>query len=478
MSRMTTPTLARFPSEILLIIASYLHVPGLNALLQTCQRFHWLFDALLYQLGRKCISVPGAGTPLIWAVQKQRTSVLKRLLKGDEWPSDKCNGTTALHEAVLCDNLEALKILLDAGADPRVKDAGKESALAEAAGNKKEDAVRLLLNRHMDLQPWTEFESWWERALTRAVVDSNESICRLLLEETESAHRSTTNSNRSEIVNGILHFVAGWYGDCGIIRLLCAYGADPSRSSAGSRTLLHPTAHNGHVDAVKLALEYGVDPTVRNNDGLTALHLAAGDGHVDVIGVLIDAGVPVDIPGERGLTPLLFAALGRQDAAARRLLDAGADACARNESGFNALDLTIPMSPPPALIDLLLKAGTDASPPPEEIRMTPLHWAARTGQFQIIRLLCDAGVEVDRADQRGRTALHLAVREGHTDSVEVLLQAGADAFALDERGRTPLVVATKAENKTMVDLLLRPPWVYEAGGSKEIDAEVEDSKNE
>jgi ankyrin repeat protein len=400
MSRMTTPTLARFPSEILLIIASYLDVPGLNALLQTCQRFHWLVDGLLYQLARKYINVPGAGTPLIWAVQNQRTSVLKRLLKGDEWPSDKCNGTTALHEAVLCDNLEALRILL---------------------------------------------------------------------EETESAHTSTANSNRSEIVNGILHFVAGWYGDCGIIRLLCAYGADPSRSSAGSRTLLHPTAHNGHVDAVKLALEYGVDPTVRNNDGLTALHLAAGDGHVDVIGVLIDAGVPVDIPGERGLTPLLFAALGRQDCAARRLLDSGADAGARNESGFNALDLTIPMSPPPALIDLLLKAGTDASPPPEEIRMTPLHWAARTGQSEIIGLLCDAGVEVDRVDQRGRTALHLAVREGHTVSVEVLLRAGADAFALDERGRTPLVVATKAENKKMVELLLRPPWAHEEVDVKDLE---------
>jgi cytohesin len=470
---MTTPTLARFPSEILLIIASYLDAPALNALLQTCQRFQWLFDALLYQLGRKYINVPAAGTPLIWAVQNKRTGVLKRLLKGDDWPSDKCNGTTALHEAVLCDNFEALRILLDAGADPRVKDTGKESALAEAAGNNKEDAVRLLLNRHMDLQPWTEFEPWWERALTRAVVDSNESICRLLLELTESAHTSSNDSNRAEIVNGILHFVAGWYGSCAIIRLLVSHGADPSRSSAGRRTLLHPTAHNGHVAAVKLALqEYAVDPTVLNNDGLTALHLAAGDGHVEVIGALLDAGVPVDISGERGLTPLLFAALGRQDSAARKLIEAGADARARNESGFNALDLTIPMCPPPGLIELLLEAGTEASPPVEEIRMTPLHWAARTGQSEVIRLLCGAGVAVDRVDQRGRTALHLAVREGHVASVEVLLRAGADAFALDERGRTPLVFATRRGDQGIVELLLRPPWEHKAGDAKEVGIDV------
>ncbi|KAL3462147.1 ankyrin repeat-containing domain protein [Aspergillus heterothallicus] len=452
MSRTTRPTLGTLPAEILYLIARFLNVASLNSLLQTCQRFHWLFDSLLYEQGRKYINLSNGGTPLIWAVQHNRTTVLKRLLKGDTWPSDNQNGTTALHQAVSLDNYEALKILIASEADLLILDSNSDTPLDLAASINNERATQLLIDTNLSATPWPQFERRWQQALAKAVRAQHEPVARLLLEcTTTSAPRRLV----SDMANMIMYHIAASHGHCGIIRLLCEYGATPARSPAGSRTLLHPTARNGHVDAMKLALELGADPLMLDTDGMSALHLAAEAGHLSAMDVLLDAGVPVDILATGGSTPLLSAAMGGHEPAAKLLLDRGADPRKRNTVGFNALDLTIPKHPPPALVALLLASGTDVSPPESEIRMTPLHWAARTGQCDTLALLLRAGAPIHRVDQRGRTGLHLAVREGHGDAVGVLLEEGADPNVLDETDCTPLDLARLSGCEEMADRLVR-----------------------
>ena len=61
----------------------------------------------------------------------------------------------------------------------------------------------------------------------------------------------------------------------------------------------------------------------------------------------------------------------------------------------------------------------------------------------IVRLLVDAGADVDAADPNGRSPLHGAIESGSVEAAALLLAAGADADArniLDE-GNTPLLVA-------------------------------------
>ena len=57
---------------------------------------------------------------------------------------------------------------------------------------------------------------------------------------------------------------------------------------------------------------------------------------------------------------------------------------------------------------------------------TPLHFAARTGCQQTIKLLLAAGAGVDEHDSQGWTAVHFAACRGHAEALRELLLAGAD----------------------------------------------------
>ena len=56
----------------------------------------------------------------------------------------------------------------------------------------------------------------------------------------------------------------------------------------------------------------------------------------------------------------------------------------------------------------------------------PLHYATFEGHSVIVKLLGNAGAELDMIDCDGKTGLHLACSEGHYDVVVQLLRAGAN----------------------------------------------------
>src|SRR5262245_59191921 len=72
-------------------------------------------------------------------------------------------------------------------------------------------------------------------------------------------------------------------------------------------------------------------------------------------------------------------------------------------------------------------------------------WFAAQGPWpngaQVARILIDAGADVDRQCEHGRTALHMAAAWGHVDVVQLLLKHGANPTIVDEAGMTPPMVA-------------------------------------
>ncbi|RPB08580.1 ankyrin, partial [Morchella conica CCBAS932] len=90
---------------------------------------------------------------------------------------------------------------------------------------------------------------------------------------------------------------------------------------------------------------------------------------------------------------------------------------------------------------------------------TALHWAARSRQVAVLKMLVDAGADITAMDEDGNTPLHRAVCAGSRlagpgEAVGVLLEWGADIEAKDERGRTPLACASEGANEGLVKMLL------------------------
>jgi ankyrin repeat protein len=75
---------------------------------------------------------------------------------------------------------------------------------------------------------------------------------------------------------------------------------------------------------------------------------------------------------------------------------------------------------------------------------TALWFAAqgpRPNGADVARVLIEAGADVNRQCEHGRTALHMAAAWGQAGVVRLLLENGADPTIVDDEGMTPPMVA-------------------------------------
>jgi ankyrin repeat protein len=218
-------------------------------------------------------------------------------------------------------------------------------------------------------------------------------------------------------------------------------------------------------------------------------------GHYSEIAeLLIDAGADVSADNRYGVTPLHLAARGGDAASAWALLRAGADPNTSLPEGETVLMTAAKAGSADVVRALLTGIGESpdapssyAAPAPAtraEVNaregwygQTALMWAAAKGHADVVRLLLDAGANVDEYSARvdvpepnpGRiagafadprmptghiTALHFAAREGHTDAVRALIDGGADLNATDEEGTPPLGYAASNDRLEVARVLL------------------------
>jgi ankyrin repeat protein len=90
----------------------------------------------------------------------------------------------------------------------------------------------------------------------------------------------------------------------------------------------------------------------------------------------------------------------------------------------------------------------------DSIDQTPLIIAAFNGCTDIVRMLLDAGANIEHKNDQGENALISAAQEGNINVVKVLLDAGADVNQANTDGETALDLAIRLkQQKELIDLL-------------------------
>ena len=102
-------------------------------------------------------------------------------------------------------------------------------------------------------------------------------------------------------------------------------------------------------------------------------------------------------------------------------------------------------------VKALLDSGEDVNQavPMDDIAMTALHLAAYCDHSALVKLLIEAGADVNKKTTHDYTALVYAAQYGHTSCVMALLRAGADVNLC-----TPIINAIAAGHETCVTLLI------------------------
>ncbi|XP_028920641.1 NF-kappa-B inhibitor beta [Ornithorhynchus anatinus] len=205
-------------------------------------------------------------------------------------------------------------------------------------------------------------------------------------------------------------------------------------------------------------------------DGDTVLHLAVIHQHEAFLEFLLQytAGTQyLDLQNDLGQTALHIAVILGDATLAAKLRAAGAGLCVTERAGNTALHLACREgwhACARALLDPPGSAHRDKEEEEEEQRLqrdsanyqghTPLHVAVIRKDLEMVRLLRDAGVDLNKQEPTcGRSPLHLAVEAQSPAVLECLLRGGADPGARMFVGYTPLYSASRRPSARLLQLL-------------------------
>jgi ankyrin repeat protein len=85
---------------------------------------------------------------------------------------------------------------------------------------------------------------------------------------------------------------------------------------------------------------------------------------------------------------------------------------------------------------------------------TALFYAVNIGSEPIIRLLVNAGADINHRDPAGDTVLNWAIASGKKAVISLLIQCGADIAMGNHLDVTPLMNAARSGDLSLVNLLL------------------------
>jgi ankyrin repeat protein len=214
-----------------------------------------------------------------------------------------------------------------------------------------------------------------------------------------------------------------------------------------SCTGLHVAVYARQPDAARVLVDSGIEIEARTAEGRTALHDSIEFGVQEITDLLIDRGAEVDICSA--------AILGRLERL-RELLDRNPELANDRSTGLSPLGWASFGNQVDTATELIARGA--------RLDDGELLCAASVGHVEVGRLLIEKGAKIDELfSEACGNALHAAVGMRYTgdsrDFIRMLLDAGADINAKTTDGRTALQLA-EDKAREQEEALAKDPKIW------------------
>ena len=350
--------------------------------------------------------------------------------------------------------------------------AAANSDVADAAMRKDRTAVQGLLQKGANVNA---AQSDGARAIHWAVYNGDLEMTKVLI--AAGADVKVANRNGSTPL-----WLASTNGDAAIIRALLDGGANPNESLPLGRTPLMLASRTGALDAMRVLIDRGANLNAKDTErGTTPMMWAADQGHATAVRLLIERGADFAVrsaPAVRGRGP----ALGKSSdprASVKRQVDAiiaeqgqlpdlsqlraagdqnNAGGARGNANANNADNNDGDDQGDAAAAGAGFGGGgrggrqaqTDGG------QLTPLIYAARANSIETVRVLLDAGADINQVTGYGWSPLLVATQNRFYQLGKYLMEKGANVNLANKGGWTPLYLATDNRNIEGGDYPVRP----------------------
>ena len=421
-------------------------------------------------------------TALICACYTAQAEAVKCLLENGADPNiSDPEGYTSLHAAVRgrCIN-ETLQEIIKHNAYLDAQNKNDQTALLLACLYKQQDSVQILLKAGSSTNiP----DNVGDRSLTAAVLGG----CRNKIIQTIIHHGSDVNATSKRKVTALM--TACQMSNSNVINVLLNAGANPNIVDVDGFTCLHYAVHYGFSKEVFQAIiDHRADVNATNKDNRTALMMACDDNNEGIINVLLNAGANPNIVDVDGYTCLHYAAYGEcSKDVLETIISQGVDVNATNKHKLTALRMACQRVNTDA-INIRLNARADPNIT-DKLGATCIHHAVgkgcskdvlekiinhdrdvnvgnksditasmvacRKGNKDVINVLLNAGADPNITSENGDTCLHDAVKNGSSKEVlQAIIDHSADLNATNKKNETALMLACGEGNKDVIDILL------------------------
>jgi len=351
-------------------------------------------------------------TPLFYAVEGGNSVITSMLINAKAFVNlVDVHGISLLYYAVDCNVPSIVNILINAGANVGLQNKNGKTMLGCAIKNKNLEMINALVLAGSDLKILSDKKKGL--LLIIAVCKGDKALVKKIINV--GFDKNFVDENK---LTALYH--AFMHNHADIIEILIEAGACMCSGSQNYRLgLLHAIKYAPGI--INILIDFGVDVNIQDEYGYNSLFYAINN--LDATRILIDAKVDMNVENAKGQSLLIYAIYFGSVDVVRLLLKAGCVVNWQQKIWENVLK-HLAINKNINMVMVLLEEGLELASVNESLKKDFLKLAIFKNNKVLVQMIINSGCSLNFIAENGRDVLHYSVANNYADFVDMLVCVG------------------------------------------------------